>query len=66
VLEFKYFPPPHNTVTTGDLLLAVLQKYDVHTRVGAIISDSGSEMPPAMERLRQNLNAAYAMRLDED
>jgi hypothetical protein len=53
-------------VTTSDLLLAVLQKYNVHMRVRAITSDSGLEMPPAMERLCQKLNAAYAMRLEED
>jgi hypothetical protein len=66
VLEFKYFPPPHNQETTFDLIINVLKDYNVSSRVKAITSDSGPEMPGAMRRVRDALNAEFKLYLNED
>jgi hypothetical protein len=47
VLEFKYFPPPHNMHTTSSLLLRILDTFNLNTKIRAITTDSGGEMPPA-------------------
>jgi hypothetical protein len=65
MLEFRYFPSPHNAVTTSELLNMILRDYNIHTRIRAITSDSGSEMAPAMNRLRDKLNQEFNLRLTE-
>jgi hypothetical protein len=56
VLEFKYFPRPHNQHTTSDLIISILKEFNLHTRVRAITSDSGGEMVPAMKLVQSYLN----------
>ncbi|BBN20791.1 hypothetical protein Mp_zg01480 [Marchantia polymorpha subsp. ruderalis] len=65
VLEFRYFPPPHNQHTTSDLILSVVKDYNMWSKIKAIISDSGGEMPPAMVIVRENLNDQYSLRLED-
>lgn len=66
VLEFTYFPPPHNTTTTADLIIAILDHYKLSTKVRAITTDSGSEMPPAMKVVMERLNDDFDTKLSED
>ena len=66
VLEFKYFPSPHNQFTTSDLLLSIMKDYNIQTRVRAITTDSGSEMAPAVELIRQQLTTDLQMDLDPE
>ncbi|PTQ26406.1 hypothetical protein MARPO_1944s0001, partial [Marchantia polymorpha] len=65
VLEFCYFPPPHNQHTTSDLILSVVKDYNMWSKIKAITSDSGGEMPPAMVIVRENLNDQYSLRLED-
>jgi hypothetical protein len=65
VLEFRFFPSAHNDVTTSELLNIILRDYNINTRIRAITSDSGSEMAPAMNRLRDQLNKEFNLRLTE-
>ena len=65
ILEFKHFPPPHNQITTTDFVCSVLKDFNVHTRVRAITSDSGVEMPPAMDRVRCYLNESWSLHLND-
>src|SRR5690349_5995081 len=39
VLDFVHFPPPHNTETTSELLLKVLEDYNIGSRVRAVTTD---------------------------
>jgi hypothetical protein len=59
VLEFIYFPPPHNQFSTSELVLAVLKNYNLSTKIRAVTTDSGSEMPPAMKYVRMELNRQF-------
>lgn len=52
ILDFVYFPPPHNTTTTYELVLKILEKWGIVKKVRAITTDSASEMAPAIELLR--------------
>ncbi|BBN03751.1 hypothetical protein Mp_2g26060 [Marchantia polymorpha subsp. ruderalis] len=65
VLEFRYFPPPHNQHTTSDLILSVVKDYNMWSKIKAITSDSGGEMPLAMVIVRENLNDQYSLRLED-
>ena len=65
VLEFKYFPPPHDTHSTCQLVYDVLRDFNLHTRVAAITTDSGSEMISAMRLLRIMLQTEFSVRIDE-
>jgi hypothetical protein len=65
VLEFRFFPSPDNAVTTSELLKILLRDYNIHTQIRAITSDSGSEMALAMNRLRDQLNQEFNLRLTE-
>jgi hypothetical protein len=64
-MDFIYFPPPHNQWTTSDLVLSVVKYYGLHTKVRAVTTDSGSEMPPAMKHLRLTLKEDYDLDLKE-
>jgi hypothetical protein len=66
VLEFTYFPPPHNQWTTSELLLTVLERYNLHTKIRSVTSDSGGEMPPAMRHVAKKLNDDFLCRLGEE
>ena len=64
VLEFKYFPPPHNQFSTAQLMMSILKEFSLETRVRSITTDSGSEMAPAMEQVRLWLNDDRSMGLE--
>jgi len=59
VLEFVYFPEPHNQWTTKALLLRIMYDFQIQHRVTSITSDNGSEMIAAIEHVRQELNTKY-------
>ena len=56
LLDFSYFPPPHNTQTTSDLLFNILTDMNLGTKILGITTDSGAEMPKAIAVLREKLN----------
>ena len=56
VLEFLYFPPPHNQFTTRDLLKKRISEWKLESRIRYVTTDSGSETEPAMEHVRTILN----------
>ena len=64
LLDFVYFPPPHNQYSTSELILKVLTDFNVHTKVRAITTDSGPEMGPAMNHVRKALKDNYGIDLD--
>lgn len=66
VLEFCYFPPPHNQHTTSDLILSVVKDFNIWSKIKAITSESGGEMPPAMIIVKENLNDQYSLLLEDD
>ena len=66
VLEFIYFPPPHNQFTTSELILSVLKNYNLNTKIREVTTDSGSEMPPAMNHVRGELNQQLELKLTGD
>jgi hypothetical protein len=63
VLDFKYFPTPHNTLTTCDLLHGVIIDNNLQTRIRAVTTDSASEMAPALDLVRNRLNEGFGLRL---
>ncbi|OAE27781.1 hypothetical protein AXG93_2167s1100 [Marchantia polymorpha subsp. ruderalis] len=66
VIEFVYFPPPHNQWTTSELLLSILKDLNLATRVRAVTTDSGGEMPPAMRHVAAKLNEEFDAKLESD
>jgi hypothetical protein len=60
VLEFLHFPPPHDQHNTRDILLNIINNYKLGPRVRAVTTDSGSEMPPAIQQVRQYLNEQFS------
>jgi hypothetical protein len=58
-LDFRYFPPPHNALTTCEILKLIVHEYDLQTRIRAITTDSASEMRPAMRLLCNHLNMEF-------
>jgi hypothetical protein len=48
------------------MVLSILKEFDISTRVRAVTTDSGSEMPAAMKHIREELKSLYKLRLDED
>ena len=41
LLDFVYFPAPHNQWSTSELLLKIMTEFSVHTKVRSITTDSG-------------------------
>ena len=66
VLDFLYFPAPHNKYTTCDLILKVLKDFDLEGEVRCVTTDSGSEMGPALTMVREKLNDSNSCQLPED
>ncbi|BBN01618.1 hypothetical protein Mp_2g08860 [Marchantia polymorpha subsp. ruderalis] len=66
VIEFIYFPPPHNQWTTSELLLSILKDLNLATRVRAVTTNSGGEMPPAMRHVAAKLNEEFDAKLESD
>jgi hypothetical protein len=66
VLDFKYFPSPHDQWTTSELILDILKEFHLMSRIRAITNDSRSEMAPAMKRVRDFLNNENQLYLEED
>jgi hypothetical protein len=65
VLDFWYFPSPHNALTTCEIPKLILHEYDLQTRIRAITTDSASEMRPAMRLLCNHLNMEFDLGLTE-
>jgi hypothetical protein len=66
VLEFLHFPPPHDQHNTRDILLNIINDYKLGPRVRAVTTDSGSEMPPAIQQVREYLNEQFCQDLGND
>ena len=66
VLEFVRFPIPHNQWTTKELLLRIFADYRVGKKLQAITTDSGSEMPPAVDHVRRELNLIHGLNVSKD
>jgi hypothetical protein len=65
-LEFIHFPPPHNTVSTLNVILNALKFYKIEKKVMAITSDNASEMVAAIRELRKLLNLEYNADIEYD
>lgn len=63
VIDFVYFPPPHNQWTTRQVLSTILHDWGVERKVTAVTTDNGPEMPQAIEALRNELNSKYDRQL---
>lgn len=59
VLDFVYFPAPHNQWTTKAFLSKILHDFEIEQKVTAVTTDNGPEMSPAIELLRLDLNSKY-------
>ena len=66
VIEFTYFPPPHNQWTTSELLLSILKDLNLATRIRATTTDSGGEMPSSMRHVAAKLNEEFNVKLESD
>jgi hypothetical protein len=66
VLDFLHFPPPHDQRNTRDILLNIINDYKLGPRVRAVTTDSGSEMPPAIQQVRTYLNVQFGQDLGND
>lgn len=66
LLEFIHFPSPHNSVTTYELILNVLEKYNLINKIKSITTDNGPEMPGAIEYLRSKINSNGVTELNKD
>jgi len=55
ILDFKYFPPPHNCTNTANLIMGVVNKYNISQKIISVTTDNGSEMKPALEFVRTAL-----------
>jgi hypothetical protein len=65
VLDFKYFPSPHDQWTNSELILDIVKEFNLTSRIREIIADCGSEMAPAMKRVRDFLNNENQLHLEE-
>jgi len=63
LIDFVYFPAPHNQWTTKAVLLSVLHEFGIEKKVTAVTTDSGPEMPKAMEHVRVDLNSKYNLNI---
>jgi hypothetical protein len=61
VLEFLHFPPPHDQHNTRDILLNIINNCKLGPHMRAVTTDSGSEMSPAIQQVRQYLNEQFHM-----
>ena len=66
LLDYRFFPRPHNQITTSEIVFEILKDYNIQTRVRAATTDSGGEMPPAMTRLKDKLNSEFNLHLGDD
>jgi hypothetical protein len=66
VLEFLHFPPPHDQHNTMDILLNIINNYKLGLHVRAVTTDRGSEMPPAIQQVRQYLNEQFSLDFGND
>ena len=65
VLEFKYFPSPHNQWTTAELIINTLMEFHLHTKTRAITSDSASEMIAVMRNVKKDLEQRQQLDLSD-
>lgn len=65
-MGFKYFPSPHNAVSTNKLLREILDEAGVSQKIRAITADNVGGMKPAMISLKQDLNNEFDLDLDDD
>jgi Hermes transposase DNA-binding domain len=56
VLSFKYFPPLHNAISTSEIVMDIINEFNLSTLLIGITTDSGAEMPNAMRCLQELLN----------
>lgn len=56
LLQVVHFPPPHNSDSTMEIIMHVIERFDLYSRVESITTDSSSEMPKAAEQIREALN----------
>lgn len=66
VLEFRYFPPPHDTWSTLELIYNVLRESNLHTLARAVTTDSGSEMPPVMRITSLRLQREFSVQIGNE
>lgn len=66
VLEFVYFPEPHNQWTTKDLLLSIMHDFKIERKVTSITTDNGGEMVAGVEHVRNELNSKYHLDISKD
>ena len=66
VLEFCYFPSPHTGDATADILLRVIQRYNLTERLATVTTDNGREMPPAVRKVREVLNRVRSNPLNQE
>jgi hypothetical protein len=66
VLEFLHFPPTHDQHNTRDIQLNIINNYKFGPRVRAFTTDSGSEMPQAIQQVRQYLNEQFSLDFGSD
>jgi hypothetical protein len=66
VLDFLHFSPPHDQHNTRDILLKIINDYKLGPRVRAVTTNSGSEMPPAIQQVRTYLNEQFFQDLGND
>ncbi|CEP02542.1 hypothetical protein PBRA_009126 [Plasmodiophora brassicae] len=66
LVEYSYFPRPHNQLTTSERIIKVLNEYNVASRVRAVTSDNGGEMPPAVARVKDYLKSEMQLDLDDN
>ncbi|BBN10420.1 hypothetical protein Mp_5g03430 [Marchantia polymorpha subsp. ruderalis] len=64
ILDFKYFPPPHDQWSTMSLILESLVLANVHTKIKDATTNNVSEMIPAFQHLRDELKNKFAVNLD--
>ncbi|BBN07713.1 hypothetical protein Mp_4g05870 [Marchantia polymorpha subsp. ruderalis] len=60
ILDFKYFPPPHDQWSTMSLILESLVLANLHTKIIAATTNNASEMIPAFQHLRDELKNKFS------
>ena len=65
VLDFLYFPPPHNARATAELLLCTIKQYKIADKVAEITTVSGSEMKGAAQIVRASINELRESKIGE-
>lgn len=59
ILDFRYFPPPHDAISTYEILISIIEEFKLQNKLISITSDSGSEMAPAINNVKQKLIETY-------